>query len=74
MIAPVLTALAMVSLAALPAPALEQAPVYALHYDLKVDAAVTTGLLVAWVGSEALFKSAIAPAQCRWCDRSNCRN
>lgn len=40
-----------------------------LAHDLRIDIPVTAVVGIGWIGSEAAFKSALAPAACRWCDR-----
>ena len=39
-----------------------------VEYDWKRDGAITLGASLAWVVSETLLKSQLAPASCRWCD------
>src|SRR5438445_10219651 len=38
-----------------------------LKVSLPIDGAVTAALAAGWIGSEALFKEQLAPAECRWC-------
>jgi membrane-associated phospholipid phosphatase len=38
-----------------------------LRYDTPIDLTVTLGGAAAWLGSELIFKSALAPSTCRWC-------
>jgi membrane-associated phospholipid phosphatase len=40
-----------------------------VRYDTPVDVAVTLGAGALWIGSESLEKY-LAPASCRWCDRT----
>ncbi len=40
-----------------------------LAHDLWIDIPVTAVGGIGWIGSEAAFKSALAPAAYRWCDR-----
>ena len=48
-----------------PARAANLAP---LRADLPVDLSLTAGGGALWLGSELLFKGALAPSRCRWCD------
>ncbi|RKH35093.1 phosphatase PAP2 family protein [Corallococcus sicarius] len=70
-----LTALWLVLLAPL-SPALAQDPSVpqdtprALRFDWTRDGVITGAAGVLWISSESVFKSSLAPAQCRWCDRA----
>jgi membrane-associated phospholipid phosphatase len=50
-----------------PAQAQTQGQPRSLRWDPALDAAVTAGGAAVWIASE-LFKSTLAPEQCRWCD------
>lgn len=41
-----------------------------LRFDWTRDGILTGTAGVLWISSEALFKSDLAPAKCRWCDRA----
>lgn len=43
-------------------------PVEELRFNLPVDLALTGSVWAAWIASEAVFKSSLAPEACRWCD------
>ncbi len=49
--------------------ALAEQPTYRLRYS-PIDAGVTGAALALWLTSELALKHALAPAQCRWCDRA----
>ena len=44
--------------------------VYPLRFDWKRDALLTGGSAALLLSSELLFKDALAPESCRWCDRN----
>lgn len=59
-----------VATAAPPADAATPPPApFLLELDVPVTLGVAAGGGLAWILSESLFKSALAPATCRWCDR-----
>lgn len=41
-----------------------------LRFDWARDSVITGTAAVLWISSEAVFKSDLAPATCRWCDRA----
>lgn len=41
-----------------------------LVHDAVTDGVITGAGAILWIGSETLFKHALAPAACRWCDRN----
>jgi membrane-associated phospholipid phosphatase len=45
-------------------------PVRDLKYDLRLDLPITITGGALWWGSELIFKDALAPSSCRWCDRN----
>lgn len=52
-------------------PAAKGAPlVHDLRFDWTRDGVITGVGAVLWVGSEGVFKDALAPDTCRWCDRN----
>lgn len=48
--------------------------VHQLRIDVPTTAVITGVTGGAWIASEALFKRALAPARCRWCDRDAAGN
>lgn len=46
------------------------APAHALKVSLPIDGAVAGAGTTLWVLSETVFKQALAPEPCRWCDRT----
>src|SRR5262245_11546370 len=50
-------------------PAAERVTPHAWRFNWARDGAVTAVGGMLWIGSETLFKSRLAPADCRWCDR-----
>ncbi|NVJ22543.1 phosphatase PAP2 family protein [Myxococcus sp. AM011] len=53
------------------AQAAEDAPrLNELRFDWARDGVITGSAAVLWISSEAFFKSDLAPATCRWCDRA----
>ncbi len=59
-------ALSIAAAIALPHLALAVRP---LAYDLRLDIPITLVAGAGWIGTEYGFKSKLAPASCRWCDR-----
>ncbi|WP_141325194.1 phosphatase PAP2 family protein [Myxococcus sp. AB025B] len=55
---------------ALAQPAEDAPRLHELEFDWARDGVITGSAAVLWISSEALFKSDLAPATCRWCDRA----
>lgn len=47
---------------------LAQAAPQKLRWEPRVDLPVTSALVTSWLLSESVFKKALAPAACRWCE------